>query len=32
VVDVLENVGSIEAKVRQQAYELGGTLVATLMK
>jgi hypothetical protein len=31
-VDVLENVGSIEAEVRQQAYELGGTLVATLMK
>jgi hypothetical protein len=30
--DVLENVGSIEAEVRQQAYELGGTLVATLMK
>ena len=31
-VDVLKNVGSIEAEVRQQAYELGGTLVATLMK
>jgi hypothetical protein len=31
-VDVLENVGSIDAEVRQQAYELGGTLAATLMK
>jgi hypothetical protein len=31
-VDVLENVGSIEAEVLQHAYELGGTLVATLMK
>jgi hypothetical protein len=30
--DVLENVGSIDAEVRQQAYELGGTLAATLMK
>jgi hypothetical protein len=31
-VDVLENVGSIDAEVRQQAYELGGTLAATVMK
>ena len=28
----VENVGSIEGGVRQQACELGGTLVATLMK
>jgi hypothetical protein len=30
-VDVLEIVGSINAEVRQQAYELGGTLAATLI-
>ena len=30
--DVLEIVGSIDAKVRQRAYALGGTLAATLMK
>jgi hypothetical protein len=29
--DVLEIVGSIDAEVRQQAYELGGTLAATLI-
>ena len=27
--DVLETVGSIDAKVRQRAYQLGGTLAAT---
>jgi multimeric flavodoxin WrbA len=29
--DVLEVVGGIDAAVREQAYELGGTLAATLM-
>lgn len=30
--DVLEVVGGIDAAVREQAYELGGTLAATLME
>ena len=30
--DVLEIVGSSDAKVRQRAYALGGTLAATLME
>ena len=30
--DVLEIIGSIDAKVRQRAYALGGTLAATLME
>jgi len=30
--DVLETVGSIDAKARRRAYELGGTLAATLME
>jgi multimeric flavodoxin WrbA len=29
--DVLEVVGSVDADVRERAYELGGTLAATLM-
>jgi multimeric flavodoxin WrbA len=29
--DVLEVVGAVDAKAREQAYELGGTLAATLM-
>jgi multimeric flavodoxin WrbA len=29
--DVLEVVGPIDAKLRERAYELGGTLAATLM-
>ena len=31
-VDVLEIVGAIDGEVRQRAYELGGTLAATLME
>jgi hypothetical protein len=30
--DVLEVIGAIDAGVRQRAYELGGTLAATLME
>jgi NAD(P)H-dependent FMN reductase len=30
--DVLEVIGPVDAKVRERAYELGGTLAATLMK
>ena len=30
--DVLEVIGTIDAGVRERAYELGGTLVATLME
>ena len=30
--DALEVVGGIDAAVREQAYELGGTLAATLME
>lgn len=30
--DVLEVVGAIDASVRERAYELGGTLAATLME
>lgn len=30
-VDTLEVVGAIDAKIREAAYELGGTLAATLM-
>ncbi len=30
--DVLEVIGPIDAKVRERAYELGGTLAATLMQ
>ena len=30
--DVLEVVGSVDAGVRERAYELGGTLAATLME
>jgi multimeric flavodoxin WrbA len=30
--DVLEVVGAIDAQVRERAYELGGTLAATLMQ
>jgi multimeric flavodoxin WrbA len=30
--DVLEIVGAVDAKVREQAYELGGTLAAVLME
>lgn len=30
--DVLEVTGAIDAGVRQRAYELGGTLAATLME
>ena len=30
--DVLEVTGTIDAGVRQRAYELGGTLAATLME
>ena len=30
--DVLEVVGAIDAAVRERAYELGGTLAATLME
>jgi hypothetical protein len=29
---VLEVIGAIDAGVRQRAYELGGTLAATLME
>ena len=32
VADVLEVVGSLDAGVRERAYELGGTLAATLME
>lgn len=31
-VDVLEITGAIDAGVRERAYELGGTLAATLME
>ncbi|ORW04275.1 flavodoxin family protein [Mycobacterium kyorinense] len=31
VADVLEVVGGIDAAIRERAYELGGTLAATLM-
>jgi hypothetical protein len=30
--DLLEVIGAIDADVRQRAYELGGTLAATLME
>jgi len=30
--DVLEVIGAIDAKARERAYELGGTLAATLME
>jgi hypothetical protein len=30
--DVLEVVGAVDAGVRERAYELGGTLAATLME
>jgi hypothetical protein len=30
--DVLEVVGAVDATVRERAYELGGTLAATLME
>lgn len=30
--DVIEVIGAIDAKVRERAYELGGTLAATLMQ
>ena len=30
--DVLEVIGPIDAKARERAYELGGTLAATLME
>ena len=30
--DVLEVIGTIDAGVRERAYELGGTLAATLME
>jgi multimeric flavodoxin WrbA len=30
--DVLEVIGTIDASVRERAYELGGTLAATLME
>ena len=30
--DVLEVVGALDAAVRERAYELGGTLAATLME
>jgi hypothetical protein len=30
--DALEIVGAVDAKVREQAYELGGTLAAVLME
>lgn len=30
--DVLEVIGAIDAGVRERAYELGGTLAATLME
>jgi multimeric flavodoxin WrbA len=30
--DVVEIVGAVDAKAREQAYELGGTLAATLME
>jgi hypothetical protein len=30
--DVMEVIGAIDAKVRERAYELGGTLAATLME
>ena len=30
--DVLEVIGGIDAAVRERAYELGGTLAATLME
>jgi hypothetical protein len=29
--DVLEIAGAVDARVRERAYELGGTLAATLM-
>jgi hypothetical protein len=29
---VLEIVGAVDAKARERAYELGGTLAATLME
>lgn len=32
IADVLEVVGAIDAGVRERAYELGGTLAATLME
>ena len=30
--EVMEVVGPIDARVRERAYELGGTLAATLME
>jgi hypothetical protein len=30
--DVLEITGPIDARIRERAYELGGTLAATLME
>jgi hypothetical protein len=30
--DALEVIGAIDARVRERAYELGGTLAATLME
>ena len=30
--DVLEVVGAVDSAVRERAYELGGTLAATLME